>query len=75
MWIAAALCSAVFAGAATILSKCGVADTDSDVAVAVRTSVVLVLAWAAVFKERISAKSWCGLALLTAGILVLAAMA
>ena len=49
MWIAAALCSAVFAGAATILSKCGVSDTDSDVAVAVRTSVVLVLAWAVVF--------------------------
>lgn len=49
MWVAAALCSAVFAGAATMLSKCGVADTDSDVAVAVRTSVVLVLAWAVVF--------------------------
>lgn len=49
MWIAAACLSAVFAGMTAILSKCGIKNTDSDVATAIRTSVVLVLAWAIVF--------------------------
>lgn len=43
MWIAAACLSAVFAGLTAILSKCGIKNTDSDVATAVRTTAVLVL--------------------------------
>ena len=49
MWIAAAVASALFAGITAILSKCGVKNTNPDVATAVRTSVVLVMAWAIVF--------------------------
>lgn len=45
MWIVAAVFSAVFAGITAILSKCGVKNTDSDVATAIRTSVVLIFAW------------------------------
>lgn len=49
MWIVAAVLSAVFAALTTILSKCGIRNVNSDVATAVRTSVVLVFAWAIVF--------------------------
>lgn len=49
MWIVAAVLSAVFAGITAILSKCGVKNTNSDVATAIRTSVVLVFAWIIVF--------------------------
>ena len=45
VWIAAAVGSAFFAGVTAVLSKCGVKNCDSDVATAVRTSVVLVFAW------------------------------
>ena len=45
MWIAAAVASALFAGLTSILAKCGIRHTDSDVATAVRTLVVLVFAW------------------------------
>ena len=45
MWVIAACGSALFAGLVAILGKLGVQTTDSDVATAVRTSVVLVLAW------------------------------
>lgn len=45
MWIIASILSALFAGITAILSKCGVKDTNSDVATAVRTSVVLIFAW------------------------------
>lgn len=48
-WIVAAILSAVFAGLTAILSKCGVKNANSDVATAVRTSVVLVMAWLIVF--------------------------
>lgn len=48
MWMVAAVFSAVFAGLTAILSKCGVKHTNSDVATAVRTSVVLAFAWAIV---------------------------
>ena len=47
MWVIAACGSAVFAGLVAILGKLGVRTTDSDVATAVRTCVVLVLAWVA----------------------------
>lgn len=45
MWIAAAVASALFAGLTSILAKCGIRNTDSDVATAMRTLVVLVFAW------------------------------
>lgn len=46
-WILAASLSAFFAGLVSILAKLGVKSTDSDVATALRTVVVLVFAWAA----------------------------
>lgn len=45
MWLLAAIGSAVFAGLTSILAKCGLSDTDSDIATALRTIVVLVFAW------------------------------
>lgn len=48
MWIAVAVLSAVFAGITSILAKCGIKKTDSDVATALRTGVVLVFSWIAV---------------------------
>jgi bacterial/archaeal transporter family protein len=44
-WIAWSLLSALFAGATAILAKQGVATVDSNLATAIRTSVVLVVAW------------------------------
>ena len=49
MWILLAVLSAVFAGVTSILAKCGIRDTDSDVVTALRTGVVLVFAWIMVF--------------------------
>ena len=49
MWITFAIGSAVFAGLTSILAKCGIKQTDSDVATAIRTIVVLVFAWIMVF--------------------------
>lgn len=45
MWIIMAIFSAVFAGITSILAKCGIRKTDSDVATAVRTIIVLVFSW------------------------------
>ena len=45
-WITWSLMSALFAGATAILAKQGVADINSNLATAVRTSVILVIAWA-----------------------------
>ena len=44
-WILAAAASALFAGVTSILAKMGIEHTDSDVATAVRTTVVLVFSW------------------------------
>lgn len=49
MWILFAFVSAVFAGLTAILAKCGVKNTDSNVATAVRTGVVLLFSWVMVF--------------------------
>lgn len=49
MWIFFAAGSAVFAGATAILAKIGVKNTDSDVATALRTLVVLLFSWLMVF--------------------------
>ena len=45
MWIIYALGSAFFAGLTTILAKCGIRETDSSVATAIRTIVVLIFSW------------------------------
>ena len=49
MWLIAAVCSALFAGITSILAKCGIRKTDSDVATALRTIVVLIFSWIMVF--------------------------
>ena len=48
-WIMTAVLSAVFAGLTSILAKCGIKKTDSDLATALRTIVVLVFSWIMVF--------------------------
>lgn len=65
MWIWAAVLSAVFAAATTILSKCGIKNISSNIATAIRTSVVLLFSWLIVFVTGayatlgdISLKSW-----------------
>ena len=49
MWIAFAFGSALFAGLTAILAKCGIKNTDSNVATALRTIVVLIFSWIMVF--------------------------
>ena len=49
MWLVMAFISALFAGLTSILAKCGIKETDSDVATAVRTVVVLIFSWIMVF--------------------------
>ena len=49
MWILSAFGSAVFASLTAILAKCGIRRTDSTVATAIRTIVVLAFSWLMVF--------------------------
>lgn len=49
LWIVAAVLSAFFAGLTSILAKCGIKKTDSDLATALRTIVVLIFSWVMVF--------------------------
>ena len=49
MWIIYAFGSAIFAGLTSILAKCGIRQTDSTVATAIRTIVVLAFSWLMVF--------------------------
>ncbi|MDE6233687.1 MAG: EamA family transporter [Lachnospiraceae bacterium] len=49
MWLIISVLSAFFAGVTSILAKCGIKKTDSDVATAIRTVVVLVFSWLMVF--------------------------
>lgn len=70
MWIVAAIGSAFFAGVTSILAKLGINKTDSDVATAIRTIVVLVFSWlmAAITGQigaivGVTAESWAFLAL------------
>lgn len=65
MWIIAAILSAVFAGLTAILAKCGIRKTNSDVATALRTIVVLAFSVLMVFIvgsessiTEIGSKSW-----------------
>ena len=48
-WLVMAVLSAIFAGLTSILAKCGIKKTDSDVATALRTVVVLFFSWIMVF--------------------------
>jgi transporter family protein len=45
-WFVWAILSAIFAGATAILAKVGVKDVDSNLATAIRTTVILVFTWA-----------------------------
>lgn len=65
MWILFAIGSAVFAGLTAILAKCGIRKTNSDVATALRTVVVLIFSVLMVFVvgsqgtiTEVSNKSW-----------------
>ena len=49
MWLMFAFGSALFAGLTGILAKCGIKNTDSNVATALRTIVVLIFSWIMVF--------------------------
>ena len=49
MWVLYAFGSALFAGLTAILAKCGIRKTDSMVATAIRTIVVLAFSWGMVF--------------------------
>ena len=49
MWLLFAFGSALFAGLTAILAKCGIRNTDSNVATALRTGVVLIFSWIMVF--------------------------
>ena len=65
MWFVLALLSAVFAALTSILAKVGIEGVNSNLATAIRTAVVLVMAWGMVFVtdaqsgiSSISTKSW-----------------
>lgn len=49
MWLIFALLSALFAGLTSILAKCGIKKTDTTLATAIRTVVVLFFSWGFVF--------------------------
>lgn len=65
MWLLFAVLSSVFAALTSILAKVGIRDVNSNLATAIRTVVVLVMAWGMVFLTnaqsgigRIGKKSW-----------------
>ena len=65
MWIFFAVLSSVFAAATSILAKVGIDEIDSNLATAIRTVVVVIMAWGMVFITNaqngltsISKKSW-----------------
>ena len=65
MWLLLALASSVFAALTSILAKIGIDGVNSNLATALRTAVVLVMAWGMVFITgaqsgigEISRKSW-----------------
>lgn len=49
LWLVMAVLSALFAGLTAVLAKCGIKKTDSDIATALRTIVVLLFSWIMVF--------------------------
>ena len=65
MWFVFALLSSIFAAATSILAKIGIENVNSNLATAVRTVVVVIMAWAMVFITNtqggihdISKRSW-----------------
>ena len=65
MWLLFALLSSIFAALTSILAKVGIEGVNSNLATAVRTMVVVVMAWGMVFLtgaqsgiQEISKKSW-----------------
>ena len=65
MWIVYALLSALFAALTSVLAKVGIEGINSNLATAIRTAVVLLLAWGIVFAtgvhqqiSSVSQKSW-----------------
>jgi len=55
-WLLFALLSAVFAAATSILAKIGIKGIDSNLATAIRTTVILVFAWGIVFAQGLGSK-------------------
>ena len=49
MWFILALASSIFAAATSILAKVGISNVNSNLATAIRTTVVLVMSWGMVF--------------------------
>ena len=49
MWMIFAILSAVFAALTSILAKIGIDGVDSNLATAIRTVVVVIMAWGMVF--------------------------
>jgi len=49
LWLVMAVLSALFAGLTAVLAKCGIKKTDSTVATAIRTIIVLLFSWIMVF--------------------------
>ena len=49
MWILYAFGSAIFAGITAILAKCGIKNTNSNVATAIRTGIILIFSWLIVY--------------------------
>lgn len=49
LWLIMAVLSAFFAGLTAVLAKCGIKKTDSDLATALRTIIVLIFSWIMVF--------------------------
>ena len=65
MWLVFAILSSIFAALTSILAKVGIEGVDSNLATAIRTAVVLIMAWGMVFLTsaqnaigQISQKSW-----------------
>ena len=73
MWFFFALLSAVFAAATSILAKVGMNGVNSNLATALRTVVVLAMAWVMVFlQEKLTARSLIGALLITVGTVLMA---
>ena len=55
-WLLFAFLSAVFAALTSILAKIGIKGVDSNLATAIRTTVILIFAWGIVFAQGLSSK-------------------
>lgn len=55
-WLFFAILSAIFAAATSILAKIGIKDVNSNLATAIRTTVILIFAWGIVFVQGLGSK-------------------